>query len=125
VTVQVLFQVRRIPMITYHIGADVDSRITELAVLGGRAIKYFTVPTTIPPLLEVLKSIPGRKVLVMEEGPMADWLCRRLRRCGNDELQGVRRNPLSGRRTPVEDAPSKSNDDRWGAVRIVLTSCSS
>jgi transposase len=66
-------------MTTYHIGADVDSRITELAVLGGRAIKYFTVPTTIPPLLELLKSLPGRKVLVMEEGPMADWLCRSLR----------------------------------------------
>ena len=66
-------------MTTYHIGADVDSRITELAVLGGRTIKYFTVPTAIPPLLEVLKAVAGRKVLVIEEGPMADWFCRHLR----------------------------------------------
>jgi len=66
-------------MTTYHIGADVDSRITELAVLGGRTIKHFTVPTAIPPLLEVLKAVAGHKVLVIEEGPMADWFCRHLR----------------------------------------------
>jgi transposase len=66
-------------MATYHIGADVDSRITELTVLGGRTPRHFTVPTTIPPLLEVLRSLPHRKVLVVEEGPMADWLYRNLR----------------------------------------------
>ena len=66
-------------MATYHIGADVDSRITELTVLGGRTPRHFTVPTAIPPLLEVLKSLPCKKVLVVEEGPMADWLYRNLR----------------------------------------------
>lgn len=65
-------------MRTYHIGADVDSRITELAVVGGRTVNYFTVPTAIPPLLEVIKSVGGRKVLVIEEGAMADWLYRNL-----------------------------------------------
>ena len=66
-------------MTTYHIGADVDSRITELTVLGGRKEKQFTVPTAIPPLLGVLMALPHKKVLVIEEGPMADWLFRNLR----------------------------------------------
>ncbi|MCX6032120.1 MAG: transposase [Chloroflexi bacterium] len=66
-------------MTTYHIGADVDSRITELAVVGGPTVTHFTVPTAIPPLMEVLKAIRSPKVLVIEEGPMADWFCRHLR----------------------------------------------
>jgi transposase len=68
-------------MTTYHIGGDVDSRITELAILGerDREPRHLRVPTAIPPLREALKAISGRKVFVIEEGSMADWLYRNLR----------------------------------------------
>jgi len=67
-------------MARYHIGGDVDSRITELAILGERdqVPKYLRVPTAIPPLRETLNSIHGYKIFVIEEGTMAGWLYRNL-----------------------------------------------
>lgn len=67
-------------MATYHIGGDVDSRITELAILGERdqEPKYLRVPTAIPPLRETLNAIHGYKILIIEEGTMAGWLYRNL-----------------------------------------------
>jgi transposase len=60
---------------TSYIGADVDSKMTDLAVeRGGRIVRRFRVPTTIPALVEVLGSVRGPKELVFEEGPMAQWL---------------------------------------------------
>lgn len=68
-------------MATSYIGADVDCRVTELAVRRGkRVVSNFSVPTTIPALAEVLRSIPSPKVLVIEEGSMAGWLARNLRK---------------------------------------------
>lgn len=66
-------------MATSYIGADVDSKMTELAVFAGRRIHRHRVPTTIPALKEVLGEIGGRKVLTFEEGPMAQWLYRNLK----------------------------------------------
>lgn len=113
-------------MTTYHIGADVDSRITELAVLGVRGLKHFTVPTTIPPLLEVLKSIGGRRVLVIEEGPMADWLCRNLRAVVDEMvICDPRRNKLickDGDKTNRIDAKKLAELSRAGMLRPVYHS---
>lgn len=67
-------------MVTYYIGADVDSRMTDLAVeRKQKIIREYSVPTTIPALRSVLEAIPSRKLLVIEEGPSADWLYRNLR----------------------------------------------
>jgi transposase len=69
-------------MLTSYIGADVDSKMTDLAVeRNQKIVKRFSVPTTIPALEEVLRSIPGRKELTFEEGPMAGWLYRNLHSC--------------------------------------------
>jgi len=66
-------------MTTHYIGADVHSKITELAVdVGGKIVARYRVPTTIPALTEVLERTRRRRVLTFEEGPMADWLCRHL-----------------------------------------------
>jgi transposase len=110
-------------MTTYHIGADVDSRITELAVWDGRSLRHYTVPTAIPPLLEVLKTVPRKKVLVFEEGPMADWLCRHLR-AAVDELVicDPRRNKLicqDGDKTNRIDARKLAELSRAGMLRPV------
>lgn len=67
-------------MATYYIGADVHATTTELAFeQNQRIVKRLHVPTTIPALREALASLEGRKILAIEEGPMADWLWRNLK----------------------------------------------
>ena len=66
-------------MATYYIGADVHSNNTELAVeYKGKIVSRYSVPTTIPAISNVLVSLQGKKILAMEEGPMAGWLYRNL-----------------------------------------------
>jgi len=66
-------------MATYYIGADVHSNNTELAVeQRGKIVARYSVPTTIPAISTVLNSLQGKKILAMEEGPMAGWLYRNL-----------------------------------------------
>ncbi|MFC1783494.1 transposase [Planctomycetota bacterium] len=67
-------------MVTNYIGADVDCKMTELAVeRKGKIIARDRVPTDIKSLSNFLRSISGQKVMVIEEGPMAGWLYRNLR----------------------------------------------
>ncbi len=67
-------------MVTNYIGADVDCKMTELAVeCKGKIVVRDRVPTDIRSLNSFLGSISGKKVMVIEEGPMAGWLYRNLR----------------------------------------------
>jgi len=67
-------------MATYYIGADVHSNNTELAVeQRGKIVSGYSVPTTTPAISTVLSSLQGKKILAMEEGPMAGWLFRNLK----------------------------------------------
>ena len=67
-------------MVTSYIGADVDCRMTELAVeQKGHIIARDRIPTNVKSLGAFLSSLPGRKAMVIEEGPMAGWLYRNLR----------------------------------------------
>lgn len=67
-------------MVTSYIGADVDSKMTELAVeQRGDIVERIRVFTGIASIREVLGSIGGRKVMAVEEGPLAHWLWRNLR----------------------------------------------
>lgn len=113
-------------MTTYHIGADVDSRITELAVVGGHTPRHYSVPTAIPSLLEVLKSVAGQKVLIFEEGPMADWLCRNLRAAVDRVVVcDPRRNKLishDGDKTNRIDARKLADLSRAGMLKEVYHS---
>jgi transposase len=83
-------------MATYYIGADVHTNNTELAIeQRGRIVARYSVPTTIPAIRTVLSSLQGRKILAIEEGPMAGWLYRNL----NQEVEKLvvsepRRNKL-------------------------------
>lgn len=66
-------------MTTHYIGADVDSKMTNLAVeRNGRIVHELCVPTTIPSLAAALESIRRPRKLTFEEGPMAHWLARNL-----------------------------------------------
>lgn len=67
-------------MVTKYIGGDVDCKMTELAVEArGEIVRRERVPTDITSLARFLKSVSGRTVMVVEEGPMAGWLQRNLR----------------------------------------------
>jgi transposase len=67
-------------MKTNYIGADVDCVMTELAVeRNGNIIIRDRVPTDIRSLSSFLKSIPGKKIMAIEEGTMAGWLYRNLK----------------------------------------------
>jgi transposase len=99
-------------MNTYYIGADVHCDKTELAVeRKNKIIQRFSVPTTIPAISEVLKSIHGNKHLTFEEGPMAGWLYRNL----NEEVDTItvcdpRRNKLI--------ASDGDKDDKIDAAKL-------
>jgi len=63
-----------------YIGADVDSKMTDLAVeRGQKIVERYRVPTTVPALREVLGGIRRPRQLAFEEGPLAHWLWRNLR----------------------------------------------
>jgi transposase len=66
---------------SYCIAMDVHSRTTEV-VAGtprGRIRDRWSLPTAIPDLTEAIKTVPRPRTVVLEEGPMADWLYRHLR----------------------------------------------
>jgi len=66
-------------MSTYYIGADVHSNSTELAIeKRGKIMARYSVPTSIPAIVNVLDSLQGKKYLAVEEGPMSGWLYRNL-----------------------------------------------
>jgi transposase len=66
-------------MVTHYIGADVDSKMTNLAVeRNGRIVQELCVPTTIPSLAAAIESIRRPRKLTFEEGTMAHWLARNL-----------------------------------------------
>lgn len=63
-----------------YIGADVDSKMVELAVeRKSRIVARDRIPTDIKSIRTFLHSIPGTKIMVIEEGPMSGWLYRNLR----------------------------------------------
>jgi transposase len=62
---------------------DVHSDTCTAGIFHGKGgqmfqIKEQVIPTTIPDLKEFLSSVPGKPVLVIEEGPLASWLKRHL-----------------------------------------------
>jgi len=66
-------------MATHYIGADVDSKLTNLAIdRDGRIVQELCVPTTIASLGAAIESIRRPRKLTFEEGPMAHWLARNL-----------------------------------------------
>lgn len=63
-----------------YIGADVDSKMTDLAVeRGGHIVQRFRVSTDILTLRHVLENLGGTRKMAIEEGPLAHWLFRNLR----------------------------------------------
>ena len=111
-------------MRTYYIGLDVDCKMTEVAVmLGSKVVRRERVATTIPSLRAVLGDLPGRKLVTLEEGPMAGWLYRNLRHDVEDLVVcDPRRNALiggDGDKTDRDDAAHLAALLRGGYLRAV------
>jgi transposase len=114
-------------MARYFIGADVDCKMTELAVeLNQRIVKRQRVPTTIPDIRAVLDAIKGHKSLTFEEGPMAGWLYRNLKDCVDEVIvSDPRRNKLisdDGDKDDPIDAAKQAELLRGGFLRAVYHS---
>lgn len=80
----------------YYIGADVHSNNIELAIRHrSKIMQRYSLPSSLPPILEVLDSIKGKKQMAIEEGPMAGWLYRGLAdKVDNFVVADPRRNKL-------------------------------
>jgi len=65
---------------TFYIAIDVHCGFCEGGVLNdlGKPRGRFRVATSIPALLGVIEKVPRPRKLVIEEGPLADWLFRHL-----------------------------------------------
>jgi transposase len=70
------------PMKRCHfMGLDTHGQFCEMAVVdhNGQLVRRGRCGTNIPALLKLLDEVPGPRRLVIEEGPLADWLWRNLR----------------------------------------------
>ncbi len=64
----------------YYIGADVHNNNIEMAIRhNGQVWQRFSLPVNISVICSALDSVKGKKIMAIEEGPMAGWLCRSLR----------------------------------------------
>ena len=70
----------------YYVGLDAHKLSCEFAVVrsDGQLVKRLSSRTAIDQLAACLQTIPRPRYLVLEEGPMADWLWRNLRGCMDD-----------------------------------------
>jgi transposase len=64
---------------TYYIGIDVHNNNTEMAIrYKGQIRQRFSLPTSVSAITAAIESIKGKRMMAVEEGPMAGWLYRNL-----------------------------------------------
>jgi len=109
----------------YFIGVDVHCKFSEVVAVNavGKLIHRGRCATTIPALVEELEKIPRPRCVVIEEGPLADWLWRQLRRRLDDRvICEPRRNRLiahEGDKDDPLDAEKRAQLYRGGYVKAV------
>jgi transposase len=109
----------------HFIGVDVHCKFSEVAAVNvvGKIIHRGRCATTIPALVEELEKIPRPRCVVIEEGPLADWLWRNLRRRVDDMVVcEPRRNRLiaqEGEKDDPLDAGKLAQLYRGGYVKAV------
>jgi transposase len=111
-------------MVTSYIGADVDSRMTELAVeRNQKIICRDRIPTDIASIRSFLEDVSGPKVLILEESTLSGWLYRNLKDQVNHLIVcDPRRNKaiyVDGDKTDALDAAALAALYRGGYIREV------
>lgn len=109
----------------YFIGLDVHCTFSEVAIVSatGELVERGRCRTTLPALIALLQAVPGQRHVVLEEGPLADWLWRGLQpHVGQIPVCEPRRNHLiakdSDKDDPI-DAEKLANLLRGGYVKQV------
>lgn len=90
----------------YIIALDTHCAFTEVGVLtpGGRMRERGRCATTIPALAEEIGRVPRPRAVVLEEGPLADWIARGLREHADDvSVCDPRRNHLIAKDSDKDD----------------------
>jgi transposase len=90
----------------HYIGADTHCSTTDLAAVTrkGRLTQRERCPTTIAHLRDTLAKLPSPRVVIIEEGPLADWLFRELSERGEEVIVcDPRRNALIARDSDKDD----------------------
>lgn len=101
-------------MATYYIGADVHSNSIEMAILYRKKIvKRYTIPAGITAMTEALASVPGKKHIAIEEGPMSGWLYRNLH-------QKVERFVVADPRRNKLISSDGDHDDRIDSAKLAM-----
>ena len=109
----------------YTIGADTHCAFTELATIspGGRLVRRDRCPTTISALVEAIAEVRRPRVVVIEEGPLADWLYRGLSERGETVVVcDPRRNHLIAKDSDKDDAidaEKLARLSRGGFIKVV------
>jgi len=109
----------------HFIGVDVHCKFLEVAVVDaeGRKVSGGRCATTIPALVAELDKVPRPRALVIEEGPLADWLWRQVRAHMDDMvISEPRRNRLiarDGDKDDPIDAEKLAQLYRGGYVKAV------
>lgn len=86
---------------------DTHCQSTEYGVMtrSGQLTHRGRCPTTVPALRAVIESVPRPRHVVLEEGPLADWLWRNLRDIADEVVVcDPRRNHLIARDGDKDDA---------------------
>jgi len=90
----------------YIIALDTHCAFTEVGVLtpGGRVRERGRCATTIPALAEEIGRVPRPRAVVLEEGPLADWIARGLSGYADDVVVcDPRRNHLIAKDSDKDD----------------------
>ena len=109
----------------HFIGVDVHCQFCEVAAVDaqGRKVYRGRCATTIPALVAELDKVPRPRAVVIEEGPLADWLARNLRPQVEDMVVSEpRRNRLiarDGDKDDPLDAEKLAQLYRGGYVKAV------
>jgi transposase len=91
----------------YTIGADTHCAFTELATIspGGRLVSRDRCATTIQAMVQAIAEVPRPRQVIIEEGPLADWLYRGLGERGETVVVcDPRRNHLIAKDSDKDDA---------------------
>jgi len=113
------------PLNVYTIAIDVHSSFCQGGWLdrSGREREEWKVPTAVPALREVIAKVPRPRRLVMEEGPLADWLWRNLSDLADDLVVcDPHRNAMvakDGDKTDAIDWRKLADLSRGGFLRAV------
>lgn len=109
----------------HFIGVDVHCKFSELAGVNavGGLVYRGRCPTTISALLKEVSNVPQPRCLVIEEGPLADWLWRSLQALGEEVVVcQPRRNRLishEGDKDDPIDAEKLAQLYRGGYIKLV------